>query len=107
MQIGGTAVLERMCAGTGTMGCHPRPHLEAWRSFQFPEGLLKQHGFFEELPQLSDEIKGKIPAENYARMHGFDIEELKNGIPSDAFEQTKRTHPKPYQTTSIARELIG
>jgi len=103
LAVGGESVLERMYWGTGTMNCHPRPGLEAFMEFQFPEDVMERVGTFFPIPQLTHDHKRAILGGNIARLHGLDVEALKAGIEADEFAGTQgRPLPVPYSTTSLA-----
>ncbi|GGY93212.1 amidohydrolase family protein [Novosphingobium colocasiae] len=108
MHIGGAAVLDRLIWGTGTMQYHPRPCLEAFFDYTLPEDLLDQYGLFEALPQLDEAAKAKILGGNYARMHGFDMADLRRRIQGDAFcRGAEDKLPAPYSTTSVAAQVVA
>lgn len=103
LSVGGESVLERMYWGSGTMNCHPRPGLEAFMEFEFPEELIERSGTFFPIPQLTHEHKRAMLGGNIARLHGFDIDALKAGIADDEFSDTQgKPLPEPYSTTSFA-----
>jgi predicted TIM-barrel fold metal-dependent hydrolase len=106
MQIGGWSILDRQFWGIGAMQYHPRLCLDAWAKFEFPEDLLSQYGYFEGFRQITDEDRRKVLGENYARMHGFDVAELRAGFDGDEFEGIKTSKPAPYSTTSIADQVL-
>lgn len=88
-QIGGPAVLNRMLWGSGCMAAHPRPLLEAFESFTYPDDLLDASGLTNgALPQITDADKRGILGENYARMHDLDIETLKTAMKDDEFSSS-------------------
>ena len=60
-------VLDRLVWGTGTILHHPRPTIEAFLEFEFPEDLLDAAGLLGPIPQITMEHKKKILADNYAR----------------------------------------
>ena len=75
-------------------GCnivHPRPGLLAFSDFKMPRDLVEEMG----VPELSDEIKGKILGGNAARLHDLDIEELAAGVAGDRFEVQKQSGLAP------------
>ncbi len=103
MSVGGEGVVERMYWGSGAMNCHPRPGLEAFIDFQFPEELLERTGTFFPPPQLTLEHKRAILGGNIARLHGFDIDALAANIKDDEFSSTQDNPlPAPYSTTTLA-----
>ena len=73
MHVGGPAVLDRLFWGTGTMQYHPRPCLEAFLAFEFPQDLLDDAGLFAPIPQITHEKKRGMLAGNYARVHNIDL----------------------------------
>lgn len=107
MHVGGSAVLDRLFWGTGTMQYHPRPCLEALFDYSLPEDLLDQYGLFDSLPQLDDAAKAKLLGGNYARMHGFDLDRIRHDITGDEFDREGAALPAPYSTTSIASQVMA
>jgi predicted TIM-barrel fold metal-dependent hydrolase len=102
-RIGGKRVFRKLFWGSGTTLYHPRPALEAFRTFQFPEDLLENAGLFAALPQLSDADKRGILGGNYARLHGIDLEPAQAAIVGDEFWTEPGTPlPEPYSTISHA-----
>ncbi|MFI5624002.1 amidohydrolase family protein [Nocardioides sp. NPDC051685] len=92
---------DRILWGTGCMVTHPRPHLEKFARFEFSEERMTGWG----VPQLDREAKKKILAENYAAMHGFDLEARLDGIKGDDIDQRRTALgdvAAPYSQTSIA-----
>ncbi len=59
---------------------HPQYLLEDFAEFQMPEDF--------QVP-LTDEVRAKILAENFARLHGIDIEERKARISDDEFSRKR------------------
>ena len=71
--------------GTGTTQYHPRPCVEAIARFEFPEDLLERYGKYIPIEQITkDDIQGLF-ADNYARIHGIDLDAVKKGIEGDEF----------------------
>jgi uncharacterized protein len=85
MHEGGNAMLRRMFWGTGTTQYHPRPCVEAMADFTFPEDLLENYGKYIPLEQITDEDKQGLFADNFARLHDIDLDEVKRGIQDDEF----------------------
>lgn len=107
MDVGGEAVLERMIWSSGAMQIHPRLCLEAFEQFEFPDDLLESKGLFDALPQITDDHKRGILGENYARMHGLDIDALKAAIADDEFARDPDAPPPaPYSTTTLADKVL-
>jgi predicted TIM-barrel fold metal-dependent hydrolase len=106
--VGGVGVIPKFFWGTGTMALHPRPGLDAFRAFEMPEDLQSSQGVFGEVPTLTAEHKEMILGQNYARVHGLDIDAMRAAIVDDEFEQKRRElngHvPAPWSTTR-AREF--
>ncbi len=85
MHDGGNAVMQRMFWGTGTTQYHPRPCVEAMARFEFPEDLLERYGKYIPIEQITDADKQGLFADNYARLHGIDLDAVKRGIADDEF----------------------
>jgi predicted TIM-barrel fold metal-dependent hydrolase len=106
MSIAGEGAIERMYWASGAMNCHPRPGLEAFMKFQFPDDVLNRTGMFFPIPQLTDEHRRMILGGNLARLHGFDIESLAEGIKDDEFSGTQGAElPDPYSTTTMSKAV--
>jgi predicted TIM-barrel fold metal-dependent hydrolase len=95
--------IDQIMWGTGCMVTHPRPHVENFvRRFQFSDRLVDGG-----TPQLTLEDKRKILAENYARLHGFDLASRLAAVREDSFAQRLGEMPAdPYSTTALAG-LVG
>nr|WP_271209106.1 amidohydrolase family protein [Rhodococcus wratislaviensis]GLK33559.1 amidohydrolase [Rhodococcus wratislaviensis] len=93
---------DRLLWGTGAMVTHPRPHLEKFvREFEFSQERIDGWG----VPPLTIEAKRKILAENYAAMHGFDLQERLAATKGDEIDQLRATFaetPAPYSQTTLA-----
>jgi predicted TIM-barrel fold metal-dependent hydrolase len=92
---------DRILWGTGCMVTHPRPHLEKFAAFEFDEERMTGWG----VPPLTREAKAKILAENYATMHGVDLQERLDGIQGDDIDKLRETFqetPSPYSQTTLA-----
>jgi predicted TIM-barrel fold metal-dependent hydrolase len=71
---------EKVMWGTGTPGAgHPQPILEAFEAFRMPDDLVEGEGYAE----VTDDMKADILANNFARVHGLDIQELADAISHD------------------------
>lgn len=106
LSVGGAPVLKRLMWGTGTILHHPRPTIEAFLDFQFPEDLLDGAGMLGPIAPLTMEDKADILGRNYARMHGWDIDKLKADIGTDQFTRAPgEAIPAPYTTGSKAEEI--
>jgi hypothetical protein len=83
------------------MVSHPRPHLENFvRTFRFSEELVERFG----PPEITDDLRRKVLAENYARLHGIDLGERLARIKGDEFDLRRPdgTEPEsPYSTTAV------
>ena len=100
LSVGGEYILDRLMWGTGTVLHHPRPTIEAFLDFEFPQDLLDEAGLLGPIPQLTMEHKKKILADNYARMHGLDVDQLQRNVGTDQFTRQQGDLPAPYSTTS-------
>jgi hypothetical protein len=105
-RVGGKRVFRKLFWGSGTTLYHPRPALERFLDFQFPEDMLADAGLFAPLPQLSDQDKQGILGGNYARVHGLDLDQIKSSITGDEFWREPGTAlPEPYATISHAETV--
>jgi predicted TIM-barrel fold metal-dependent hydrolase len=105
LHAGGEPVIDRLIWSSGSMQFHPRLCREAFDQFEFPEDLLGNFGLFGPIPQITEEHKRKIYGENFARLHGLDINAMKAAIANDEFSSKSDTLPAPYSTTSIAGKV--
>lgn len=87
MREGGNAILDRLFWGTGTMQYHPRPCIEAFLDFEFPEDLMDSAGLYVPPQQITLQDKQNLLAGNFARLHGLDIAALKAAIQGDEFSR--------------------
>lgn len=95
---------DRLLWGTGCMVTHPRPHLEKFAEYEFSQERMDGWG----VPQLDREAKKKILAENYAAMHGIDLQARLDGVVGDEIETWRAQFtgtPAPYSQTTLA-ELV-
>lgn len=79
-------VEDRLIFGSGCALNHPDPQIRAFWEFQMPQELVEGYGY----PEVTDEIKRKILGENFARMHGIDIEERKAAIQGDDWAKMRQ-----------------
>ncbi|MEV5910592.1 amidohydrolase family protein [Streptomyces chartreusis] len=102
-RIGGKRMFRKLFWGSGTTLYHPRPALEAFLEFEFPEDLLDRAGLFAALPQLTLEDKKGILGGNYARVHGIDLDAARKAVIGDEFwREPGAGLPEPYSTISHA-----
>ena len=106
MHVGGDPVLDRMFWATGTMQYHPRPCLEAFENFEFPEEIIDDYGQFGRISQITAEGRAKILGKNVAAYRGWDIEALKQGISGDEFSGHD-VPVAPYSTTTVADKVVS
>lgn len=106
MHVGGDAVLDRMFWATGTMQYHPRPCLEMFEQFEFPEDLLGNYGLFGKISQITAEGRAKILGRNVAAYRGWDIDELAAKIKGDEFAGDNG-EAAPYSTTTVADKVVA
>lgn len=105
-RIGGKRVFRKLFWGSGTTLYHPRPALEAFLTFEFPEDLLADAGLFAPIPQITPKIKQGILGGNYTRMHGIGLEEAQAATVGDEFWREPGTElPEPYSTISQAKTV--
>jgi hypothetical protein len=106
MHVGGDGVLDRLFWATGTMQYHPRPCLEMFQAFEFPEDLLGNYGLFGRISQLTPEGRAKVLGLNVAKYRGWDVTELARNIEGDEFSGDSG-HAAPYSTTTVADKLVA
>ncbi|MDT5355075.1 MAG: uncharacterized protein QOJ56_3607 [Mycobacterium sp.] len=98
---GGPRAAEQVFWGTGCMVSHPRPHLENFvRTFRFSAELVERFG----PPEITDDLRRKVLAENYARLHGIDLGERLARIKGDEFDLRRPDGAEPetpYSTTAV------
>lgn len=86
---------DRVLFATGAPLSHPQPIIEAIDAFVMPEDLVQ-----EGLPEFTDEIKAKVLGENMARLHGRDVEAIKQRSTSDEFARSRKAYlddPQPWR----------
>ena len=84
---------DRIFYSAGVPIMHPQPFIRAFREYEMPRGYAP----------LTEEMKRGILGENFARMHGWDIEALKQQCAADQFGLTTRENT-PWSVVR-AREL--
>jgi len=67
-----TGAADRIIWGTGCTALHPRPLIEAFWSFEWPEAMTDGYG----LPPLTPELKQAILGGNIARILGLDLDAI-------------------------------
>jgi hypothetical protein len=88
--------------GTGAAGAgHPAPVLDAFEQFRMPASLVEGYGF----PEVTDDMKADILANNFARVHGWSIEKLAREIADDEFARLRADGGLP--PWSHAPEPVG
>jgi predicted TIM-barrel fold metal-dependent hydrolase len=105
----GDGIWDRLFWSSGAMSYHPRASLEALAEFQFPESMLEEAGQIAPISQMTDEHRRKILCENYANVHGIDIEARRAAIADDEFSKLRAENKNaaPYSTTSIADQITS
>jgi hypothetical protein len=88
------------------MQYHPRPCLEMFSEFEFPEDLLRNYGLFGKISQITAEGRAKILGANVAAYRGWDLGELARNIAGDEFA-SDGGEAAPYSTTSVADKLVS
>lgn len=72
---------DRVLWASGAVIRHPQPLLELFWNFKMPEDLMEGYGY----PEITREMKRKMLGENWARMHGFDLQKLAAAVKDDKF----------------------
>lgn len=92
---------DRIFYSSGMALVHPQAALRAFLDFEMPADLVEGFG----CPPLDRELKAKILGENFLRMHGIDVAELKAKIADD--EVSKRQANGLEEPWSNVRSRIG
>jgi predicted TIM-barrel fold metal-dependent hydrolase len=90
LHLGGKDAIEKVIWGSGTPQYHPQLLLESFWNYDFPE-MESRDGTVT----ITEDDKRKMLGENLAEAHGFDIEELKEGIDDEDGDELA----EPYSTT--------
>ncbi len=93
---GGIAALGKLLWGTGAVGFHPQPLLEAFAGFNFPEAMIAGNG----LPAITDDVRRDILFNNYARMTGLDLSQRLRSTQDDEFARRRLNGPLPPFSTA-------
>jgi uncharacterized protein len=105
-RVGGAEMLKRCFWGSGTVLHHPRPGLEAFLDFEFPQDMLDSAGLFAPIPQITYEDKLDMLGRTFAKLHDIDIDACRKAIAGDEFSRAPGEEPKePYSTISHADEI--
>jgi len=86
---------DRLMFASGCSFVHPQPIIDALLKFEMPEDLMKGYGY----PEFTQEIKHKILGENWCRLHGINVPELKENLRTDTVGQQRAAqsgHAKPW-----------
>jgi predicted TIM-barrel fold metal-dependent hydrolase len=105
VEVGGAGALQRIVWGSGCVAFHPEPQLEAfWRKFHFPEEMVVARG----IPQITQDAKRKILADNYARVLGIDIAQAKRAIAGDTYTRRRAANgiAGPFSTTHARGAVV-
>jgi predicted TIM-barrel fold metal-dependent hydrolase len=89
---------ERLMYASGTNLMHPRPILEAFAEFEFPEAVLEEFG----ISQLTDQDRRNILGLNACRLHGIDPDDVRARVAGDEFELARADSYAP--PWSVVRE---
>ncbi|MCG8442305.1 MAG: amidohydrolase [Caulobacterales bacterium] len=89
-----TGATDRLIYATGATGSHPRPTLEAFWRFEMPKGY----------PVLDEAAKRAILGENFARLHGWDVEALKTACRNDQYGLENKTLTEPFAQIHARRD---
>ncbi len=106
LSVTGELGVEKLFYSSGAMSIHPRPQLEAFAEFQFPDEVRRRMGGTSEIPRLTDEHKRKVLGGNYAEFIGLDTDEARSRIETDEFGRADSL-AAPYSTTAAADEVVG
>jgi hypothetical protein len=73
--------------------------LEAFLEFEMPADLIEGYGF----PPLTEETKRKLLGENYCRLHGLDVDDVKASVANDDWAQRRSEAGSPEPWASLRR----
>jgi uncharacterized protein len=76
---------DRILWAAGAALVHPQAVLEAFLQFEMPADLIEGYGY----PPLTEETKRKFLGENYCRLHGLDVEDVKASVANDEWAQRR------------------
>ena len=76
---------KRLFWSSALTNSHPRPVLEAFAGLEMPQDMIEQLGF----PPLTREIKADILGRNYARVHGIDLDAMRQRLDGDAVSRQR------------------
>jgi uncharacterized protein len=94
---------DRTVWSTGSAQAHARPQIEKFAAFEMPEDLQAQYGY----PEVTREIKAKIFAGNFARLHGWDLDQMVKDIPNDELRQAQENGPaSPWSQAAVMAESV-
>jgi uncharacterized protein len=88
---------DRILWAAGAMFVHPQPVLEAFLGFEMPEDLVEGYGY----PPLTEQAKRKMLGENYCRLHGLDVDEIKAKVANDEWAKLRRDAPAPEPWSTV------
>jgi hypothetical protein len=71
--------------------------LEAFLDFEMPQDLTEGYGY----PPLTAEAKRKMLGENYCRLHGLDVDEVKAKVANDEWATRRRETASPEPWSSV------
>jgi predicted TIM-barrel fold metal-dependent hydrolase len=77
---------ERIFWGSGCSFTHAQPLLERFAEFEMPRELVEEYGY----PELTAQDKANILGLSFARVHGLDLDAIRDAIAGDDIEQRKR-----------------
>jgi predicted TIM-barrel fold metal-dependent hydrolase len=93
-------VEDRLIFGSGCGLSHPDPQIRAFMAFEMPRELVEGYGY----PEVTHEIKRKMLGENFARMHGIDLDARKRLIANDEWAKL-RAQGKAVPWSGLRRRL--
>jgi predicted TIM-barrel fold metal-dependent hydrolase len=80
---------DRIVWATGCMAFHPKPLLDAFMAFQFPDMMIEGYG----VPPMTPEVKAKILGTNAARILGLDLDAMAKQCEGDEFSDRTELAP--------------
>lgn len=100
LYAGGKHAIDKILWGSGAPHFHPQLLLERFWNYDFPE-MESLSGPFS----ITQDDKRKILGENLCRAHGFDVDELTQGMQDDQYSDVTMAN-EPWSTTSFERAHV-
>lgn len=95
---------DKILFSSGCVLNHPEPIIKAFLAFEMPEDLREGYGY----PELTLDIKKKILGENIAKLHGIDIDLVKEKIKNDKWSLMRsQGKPEPWSAHRSRKKRLA